>query len=237
MKQLKQILLALVLVAPLASQASECKDNRFEVQASDTMVFVEGVESAYTIRGVVPGGGDYAIGFNQLPVGAAYDQATRQLVWQPEVSFVTSGETRSLTVTVQLYSNSQPVLIKEQDVKLLVMDRPQRPLLGAITGVKDITNGDRFNFEVEVEQPGSMVMKPKMVMLSNLAGLKDTSRFGCSSAREAGPGKWLFNCNVVIDFLVPPTAEVAMDLSLQAISDGGLSSVGNVRFKVLPLSP
>ncbi|MCB0385753.1 MAG: hypothetical protein KDD43_10200, partial [Bdellovibrionales bacterium] len=201
MKQLKQIFLALVLVGPLASSANECKDNRFEVQVSDTMVFVEGVESAYTIQGVVPGGGDYAIGFSQLPAGATYDQATRQLVWQPDINFVTSGETRGIALTVQLYSNSQPVLIKERDVKLLVMDRPQRPVLGAITGVKDITNGDRFNFEVEVGQPGSMVMKPKMVMLSNLAGLKDTSRFGCSSAKEAGGGKWKFNCNALIDFL------------------------------------
>lgn len=239
MTQIFNSLIGGVLVLLLAGVASanQCPEERFEVMVSDNLFFVEGLESSYEIRGEVPGQGDYAIGFSKLPEGAIYDQINRTLTWQPDVNAVVSGETRIYPMKVQLYAKTNPVLIKEKTIQLVILDRPQRPVIGGTNGLRDITNGEDIPITIDIDQPGSLTMEPKILVTTNMSGYKEGSGLNCYRVTAKGSGLWQADCNLKVGFVETLTTGVVVVIRFQAISDGGLSKSSSIQFKVEPAAP
>lgn len=98
---------------------------RYSLSISDVMVFTEGQESTYTVKGFVPAPGNAILTFTNLPTGMKYDQVNGFVDWLPDYSaaddLLNPGSFRKVvTAQVQLKSDLDPLSVVTKEFVIII---------------------------------------------------------------------------------------------------------------------
>ena len=97
------------------------------------MRFVEGEEGIYPVQATTPSG-QFLIEVSNLPEGADFDHDTGELRWTPGFSDATNlrdygSNYREYIVNFQLHDKEHPRLFREEEVSLIVFDKPREVVI------------------------------------------------------------------------------------------------------------
>ena len=107
----------------------------------------EGEELAFTVTGTDPDNDDLTYSADELPAGAAFDEATQAFTWTPDY-----GDAGNHTVTFTVTDNGSPIQSDSEEVTITVGNVNRPPVLNGI-GSKTVEEGQELTFTVTGTDP------------------------------------------------------------------------------------